>query len=704
MDDLTSGLVAIVVSTLSIVIFGEIVPQAICSRHGLAVGAKTIYITKLFMLLTFPLSFVVSKILDHVLGAEIGHVYDRERLMEYIKVTKTYNKLEEDEMNIISGALGLKTKTAENVMTRLEDAFMLPINSILDFNTLSEISKKGYSRIPVFDTERKNVVGLLHTKDLTFVDPDDKKPLKTIIEFYRHTLVHTDADEKLNNVLNCFKEGQSHLAFVRKLFDKGDEDPFFEIIGLVTLEDVIEEILQTEINDETDYLSDNRKKQKRKDTQYRQDFSDFAKIGEGEVGTQAISSQMALATFQYLSTAIEPFERKFITENILRRLIAQKIYYSIEIDENERTFMVGHDPTIAKEEDESKFLYRYGKPADYFVMILEGKVRVTVGNESLTYESGPFTYFGVSALKPPAFASKILLGGSSIANSSNTALNNLPMQARKQSLNISRPPSPESSLALENQPLHIPPASIPSSPEILSLMRSPSGNSEMLSGRTGSITQLQQPQQQQQPGEISAPSFIPDFTVKPVETTLYMKISRKVYLAAFRASLMDRKDEFLESDFQLFKEEIDCIINSNLATNKLIGYNNQALQKMKKSSSDVLKEKKFSIGTGGSPKKMSQEWQNTSTQPPKQLKRRSSIIESIGKTFSSSPQSPKQAKKFVKHQSGSNLSNISANNSSATVNSLQNTPDLISHPAQLDGQLQSVIVQKNGSKEQRNKH
>ena len=88
------------------------------SLLGLAVGAKTIYLTKLFMLLTFPLSLFISKILDRVLGEEIGHVYDRERLMEYIKITKTYNQLEDDEMNIISGALCLKTKTAEDVMTR----------------------------------------------------------------------------------------------------------------------------------------------------------------------------------------------------------------------------------------------------------------------------------------------------------------------------------------------------------------------------------------------------------------------------------------------------------------------------------------------------------------------------------------------------------------------------------------------------------
>lgn len=90
LDGLTSGLVAVVCSTLLIVIFGEITPQAICSRHGLAVGAKTIYVTKFVMLLTAPLAYPVSKILDLLLGEEIGNVYNRERLKELVKVSNTF--------------------------------------------------------------------------------------------------------------------------------------------------------------------------------------------------------------------------------------------------------------------------------------------------------------------------------------------------------------------------------------------------------------------------------------------------------------------------------------------------------------------------------------------------------------------------------------------------------------------------------------
>jgi metal transporter CNNM len=86
LDDLTSGIIAIVGSTMGIVIFGEIVPQAICSRHGLAIGAHTVWITKFFMLLTFPLSYPISLILNLILGEEIGAYYNRERLKELIKV------------------------------------------------------------------------------------------------------------------------------------------------------------------------------------------------------------------------------------------------------------------------------------------------------------------------------------------------------------------------------------------------------------------------------------------------------------------------------------------------------------------------------------------------------------------------------------------------------------------------------------------
>ena len=101
LDDLTSGAIAIAASTITIVIFGEIIPQAICNRYGLFVGAVTLPLTVTFMVLTFPLSFPISKILDCILGEELGTNYKREELLELVKQDK--KNLEQDEKNIIAG-------------------------------------------------------------------------------------------------------------------------------------------------------------------------------------------------------------------------------------------------------------------------------------------------------------------------------------------------------------------------------------------------------------------------------------------------------------------------------------------------------------------------------------------------------------------------------------------------------------------------
>ncbi|GBO98526.1 Metal transporter CNNM2, partial [Eumeta japonica] len=101
-------------------------------------------------------------------------------------------------------------------------------------------------------------------------------------------------------MFNQFKDGTiGHLAFVHRVNNEGDGDPFYETIGLVTLEDVIEELIQAEIVDETDVFVDNRTKVKRNRNK-KQDFTVFAERRENQ--TIHISPQLTLATYQYLST------------------------------------------------------------------------------------------------------------------------------------------------------------------------------------------------------------------------------------------------------------------------------------------------------------------------------------------------------------------------------------------------------------------
>lgn len=207
-DDLTSGLIAIAGSTLAIVIFGEIIPQAICSRYGLAVGARTIYITKFFMLVTSPLAYPLSKLLDRILGEEIGNVYTRERLKELLEVTRDKHGLEPEEVGIISGALDLKTKTVKDVMVKLDQIFMLPSDAVLDFETMAEIEYQGYSRIPVYDGERSNVVALINVKQLTLLDASDNIPLRLIMDYYKTSLFFVFENTHLDFMFKAFREGK----------------------------------------------------------------------------------------------------------------------------------------------------------------------------------------------------------------------------------------------------------------------------------------------------------------------------------------------------------------------------------------------------------------------------------------------------------------------------------------------------------------
>ncbi|NXV76107.1 CNNM4 protein, partial [Atlantisia rogersi] len=413
LDDLIgSGIGAVVASTIGIVIFGEIVPQALCSRHGLAVGANTILVTKFFMLVTFPLSYPISKLLDCILGQEIGTVYNREKLVEMLKVTEPYNDLVREELNMIQGALELRTKTVEDVMTPLQNCFMINSDAILDFNTMSEIMESGYTRIPVYEDERSNIMDILYVKDLAFVDPDDCTPLKTITKFYNHPVHVVFHDTKLDAMLEEFKKGKSHLAIVQKVNNEGEGDPFYEVLGLVTLEDVIEEIIKSEILDESDTYSrfsaqplsllhrvpgslqappdtllptaDNRSKKRVGNQKNKRDFSAFKDpVNELKV---KVSPQLLLAAHRFLSTEVTLFTPNFISEKILLRLLKYSdVIQELKFDEENK-------------KSPRHFLYCKNKAADYFILILQGKVEVEAGKECMKFEAGAFSYYGVMAL------------------------------------------------------------------------------------------------------------------------------------------------------------------------------------------------------------------------------------------------------------------------------------------------------------------
>ncbi|XP_036402513.1 metal transporter CNNM1 [Megalops cyprinoides] len=383
------GVTCLSTVTCSICIFviGEILPHSVASRHGLAIASKTIWVTRLLMLISFPISYPISKLLDNMLHQEISNFYTREKLLAMLRVTDPYHDLVKEELNIIQGALELRTKTVEDALTPLNDCFMLMSDAVLDFNTMSEIMQSGYTRIPVYENERSNIVDILFVKDLAFVDPDDCTPLKTITQFYKHPMHCVFNDTRLDAMLEEFKKGKSHLAIVQRVNSEGEGDPFYEVMGIITLEDVIEEIIKSEILDETDLYTDNRTKRRVSHHERKQqDFSIF-KVSENETRVK-ISPQLLLATHRFLATEVEPFKSSHLSEKILLRLIRHPSVVQ-ELKFNEKN-----------KRDPCHFLFQRNKPVDYFILVLQGRVEVEIGKEGLRFENGAFTYYGAPALVP----------------------------------------------------------------------------------------------------------------------------------------------------------------------------------------------------------------------------------------------------------------------------------------------------------------
>uniref|UniRef100_A0A8C1F7A4 Metal transporter n=1 Tax=Cyprinus carpio carpio TaxID=630221 RepID=A0A8C1F7A4_CYPCA len=496
LDDIAgSGLIAVVMSTIGIVIFGEIVPQAICSRHGLAVGANTIFLTKFFMLLTFPASYPVSKLLDYLLGQEIGTVYNREKLLEMLRVTDPYNDLVKEELNIIQGALELRTKTVEDVMTPLRDCFMIAGDATLDFNSMSEIMESGYTRIPVFEGDRSNIVDLLFVKDLAFVDPDDCTPLKTITKFYSHPLHFVFNDTKLDAMLEEFKKGKSHLAIVQRVNNEGEGDPFYEVLGIITLEDVIEEIIKSEILDETDLYTDNKTKKKITHRERKQDFSAFKHM-DNEMKVK-ISPQLLLATLRFLATEVEAFSPSQMSEKILLRLLKHpNVIQELKYNEKNKKAI-------------EHYLFHRNKPVDYFILILQGKVEVEAGKEGMKFEAGAFSSYGMMALT----ASPVPL-----------SLSRTFVVSRAESI----AGSPENK----------------SPPRSFGLNHSDSLNrSERIEAITPSLGSSNHQL------NASLQMYVPDYSVRALSDVQYIKVTRQQYQNAIMASRMDKTPQSSESEY-----------------------------------------------------------------------------------------------------------------------------------------------------------
>ncbi|KAJ6764156.1 hypothetical protein OIU74_023101 [Salix koriyanagi] len=329
LDKLFNQYVAIILSVTFVLAFGEVIPQAICTRYGLAVGANFVWLVRILMITCYPVAYPIGKVLDCVLGHNEA-LFRRPQLKALVSIHSQEagkgGELTHDETTIISGALDLTEKTAEEAMTPIESTFSLDVNSKLDWEAMGKILARGHSRVPVYSGNPKNIIGLLLVKSLLTVRPETETPVSAVSI---RRIPRVPSDMPLYDILNEFQKGSSHMAAVVKAKGKSKALPPTidreeqegnkvtgrdsqlttsllsmqdeksdsvvvdidrisrsgrhpslqrndastnglpqlsediedgEVIGIITLEDVFEELLQEEIVDETDEYVDVHKR------------------------------------------------------------------------------------------------------------------------------------------------------------------------------------------------------------------------------------------------------------------------------------------------------------------------------------------------------------------------------------------------------------------------------------------------------------
>lgn len=242
LGSIASGFTAGIISTSLIVLFGEIAPQAVFSKHALRLGSKFVWLIKIISFVLFPVCWPLSWLLNSLLGKEMPTIYSKKELIKIIEMHEDLkeSEIDADEERIMKGVLSYSDKNVINVMTLKKDVFFLQGSKKINGEIIQQIINAGHSRIPVYGNSKNTILGILYMKDLVCKNLNTK----TIKDLCRKKVICVNQDESLDDVLNLFKKTRNHLFIVSNKRAK--------VTGIVTIEDIIEEIIGAEILDEFD--------------------------------------------------------------------------------------------------------------------------------------------------------------------------------------------------------------------------------------------------------------------------------------------------------------------------------------------------------------------------------------------------------------------------------------------------------------------
>ena len=232
-------LIEIILVTFLILLFGEVLPKVYASRNALRftkVMAKFINVINVF-LTPFSLPLItLTKFIENKLGNKNSN-FSVETLSQALELTSD-GATTKDEQKILEGIVNFGNTETVQIMKPRIDIFAISNDESYE-DVLAKIIKNGYSRNPVYKESIDTIIGVLYAKDLlAHLDKKNFKWQELIREAF-----FVPENKKLDDLLDDFRARKNHLAIV--------VDEYGGTSGLVTLEDVIEEIVG-DINDEFD--------------------------------------------------------------------------------------------------------------------------------------------------------------------------------------------------------------------------------------------------------------------------------------------------------------------------------------------------------------------------------------------------------------------------------------------------------------------
>ena len=236
-----------IVMSVLIVIFAEILPKNIALLRPDRYALTLSFILTLFLKIFSPFVYIIKKfnlLIFKIFNIEKQKVTDasvREDIRNIINMHEDEGILLKDERDMLNGILDLKEMTVEKIMTHRKNIYSINIDQPEEY--FKKISQSSFSRIPVWKENPNNILGVVHAKKLlTNINESGKIDLKNINDSTLDPWFIPETT-KVKDQLNAFIDRHEKIAFV--------VDEYGELMGLISLEDIIEEIVGN-IFDESD--------------------------------------------------------------------------------------------------------------------------------------------------------------------------------------------------------------------------------------------------------------------------------------------------------------------------------------------------------------------------------------------------------------------------------------------------------------------